>query len=601
WSQFNFGVQTMWKIDLLKSGGLLMCLAVASPSFAATFQITLFEESIGTGGGASNFEWTVNNKGTAARQGFFRDPPGGSASDNFYSIQTFPTQGAPKHNFSKASPVGPPQFVAPVINDAGDFLATTRTGRPGTKSEYVELSIIRADGTKVILAENPIRDSPSRPGIPDFSALDAGAASINASGVVAAAVRLEDGTTQIVKFNPSTGTKEVVATETPDFVIDFRQPDINDHGKVAFAAIVPGVGQSIYVGDETGFDVVIEGNQNTFQPGSSFSLNNDGDVIAGIVTRLSDVGYIIQNANEPTASPIILGKSRDVGFVQTVALNNFDQFAYTIGGPVGGDLYIDGELVLARGDTFEGLSGDVSQLGVGLRTSHGFNDLGQVVATIAVENQPHPAGLPFTVTGNADFRVDPEGATPDNPLVPFASTSDGQNDVALNINNGLGLTAPIFVDPIVATGFTYTQGAGGANFASLLIPDALPLGDDDFLLEFMYGAGSMFSDTILAGEIFDFTALTTDGVSSFTISDIDFAEMIDPTDPFVVGLTFVAGGFSSTLSIDAITEGTDTNVIPLPASLPLLLVSLGGLAFLQRKRRLMKKEQLRRPQIMRWL
>jgi hypothetical protein len=102
------------------------------------------------------------------------------------------------------------------------------------------------------------------------------------------------------------------------------------------------------------------------------------------------------------------------------------------------------------------------------------------------------------------------------------------------------------------------------------------MGDDSFVLDFTYGGGLIYSDVLGIGETFDFTALDPSGIASFTISGIDVSEMIDPTDPFVVGLTFVSGGFSSILSIDATTVETSPNPVPLPASLPMMALALAS-------------------------
>ncbi|MFC6639723.1 VPLPA-CTERM sorting domain-containing protein [Sulfitobacter sp. JBTF-M27] len=98
--------------------------------------------------------------------------------------------------------------------------------------------------------------------------------------------------------------------------------------------------------------------------------------------------------------------------------------------------------------------------------------------------------------------------------------------------------------------------------------------------------GRSFLGTISVGATFDFLSYDPLGISMLTIFGIDVAEMVDPTDPFVVGMTFVSGGFQSTLSIDAITVNTrPTGPVPLPAALQLLLVTLGGLGLAARRRK----------------
>ncbi|MEP4197848.1 MAG: hypothetical protein ABJL99_19660 [Aliishimia sp.] len=267
------------------------------------------------------------------------------------------------------------------------------------------------------------------------------------------------------------------------------------------------------------------------------------------------------------------------GFVSSLGLNDFDQNAFSDQDGI----VVDGERIISVGDQLAGTLGTVTS--ASFRGNSGFNNNGQVLAAVNTQYEDENG---FQQHGVYLIRANPEGASPDNPLLPFASTPEGENDVAINIFNGLGVDAPIWVDPVVATAFTYSQGIGGANFASLIIPEALPLGDDSFILEFLYGGGTAFSGVLGIGSIFDFTAFDPLGISEFTIGGIDVGEGIDPIDPFVVGLTFVSGGFQSTLSIDAKTldidgGGGNPSPVPLPATLPLLLIAVGGLARKSRK------------------
>ncbi len=90
----------------------------------------------------------------------------------------------------------------------------------------------------------------------------------------------------------------------------------------------------------------------------------------------------------------------------------------------------------------------------------------------------------------------PPGQTPGNPLLPTTTPGvPGFNFQNFTVgNNGLGTTNPIFIDPDVAVGYDYLV-TGGPLFASVLIPNALPKGDSNFLLDLgVSGIFSLFAD-----------------------------------------------------------------------------------------------------------
>ncbi len=186
-------------------------------------------------------------------------------------------------------------------------------------------------------------------------------------------------------------------------------------------------------------------------------------------------------------------------------------------------------------------------------------------------------GSGFDPMGNGEYwiaRLDPQpepqpGTTPTNPLLPTPNPSnpDGFTFPGVIIgNNGLGIIDPIFFDPIVSVGYDYSV-TGGPLFASVLIPNALPQGDSNFILE-LPGFGNY---SLLAGTTFNLLGVNPLGFSDFRISDIDPAEMLDPTNPtaFVTGLTFTNPG------IVTVTQNPITVSVPEPSN----LLGLGLLGF----------------------
>lgn len=179
----------------------------------------------------------------------------------------------------------------------------------------------------------------------------------------------------------------------------------------------------------------------------------------------------------------------------------------------------------------------------------------------------------ITVSGDIG---DPNGVFESLPVLP-GEVNDGGGFV-FNLTDIETLPERIFfIDPEIATGYTYE--ITGDLFFSVQAPSlgAVPDGDGQYLLS--YGMGLM---TILeAGEIFQFGA---GGVSSFTITGIDPALMLDPanTNAFVTGVSLVNGNIAGTITQTPIT--TDVNAVPLPASGVLLLSGIAGFAFLRRRR-----------------
>ncbi|MGI9427739.1 MAG: thrombospondin type 3 repeat-containing protein, partial [Bythopirellula sp.] len=166
--------------------------------------------------------------------------------------------------------------------------------------------------------------------------------------------------------------------------------------------------------------------------------------------------------------------------------------------------------------------------GIGL-SARALNDRGELVFRAFLDSQSTQSIIRATAM---------PGLLPDRPILPApADILPGPSwrhrcGSVLIVND-----TRCFVDPPVATGYTYEVEGDHPNFASVLIPAPLPGGDAQFTVDV---EGASFSLT--AGQAFDFTAPFPLGVPAFQINDIDVGENLDPSDPaaFVTGLSFVA-------------------------------------------------------------
>jgi hypothetical protein len=165
------------------------------------------------------------------------------------------------------------------------------------------------------------------------------------------------------------------------------------------------------------------------------------------------------------------------------------------------------------------------------------------------------------------------GETPDVPLLPSSIDliyPDENEPTSESVKiAGTRLTFPIFekygytdfvyVDPAIATGYLYE--AEGANFASFVVPYAMPGGDDMFELAF-----DGFRESLHAGQEFDFTDFVTDGVKEFRLLGIDPGENLDPTGlpPFVSGYKFTNEGV---VTVTQWSLADQNAAVPEPASL----------------------------------
>lgn len=126
-----------------------------------------------------------------------------------------------------------------------------------------------------------------------------------------------------------------------------------------------------------------------------------------------------------------------------------------------------------------------------------------------------------------------------------------------------------FIDPAVATGYTYTI-TSGPNFAAVLLPtNGQAGGQTTFNLRF-----GTTNTTLTAGTAFDLTGFNSAGFGTFTIDGINTAAALDPTSPtaFETGLRFINTNPVTMTQTPIVTS------VPLPASITLFglgLLSLG--------------------------
>lgn len=186
----------------------------------------------------------------------------------------------------------------------------------------------------------------------------------------------------------------------------------------------------------------------------------------------------------------------------------------------------------------------------------------------------------FTGTFNAAItNVAPLGSLPETALLPD-NPENSFFDFAINVGvNGLGTEFPIFIDPDVAVAYEYAIGQGEPHITSVIIPNILPNGDGQFLVNL---CGESTTYPLSAGTAFDLGAITGgDGADCFIISEIDTSEMLSPNDPFafVTGLTFLNPGQVNVTQTPITIFVASPSAVPSPGTLALMLSSLFAFGF----------------------
>ncbi|MBE9214490.1 PEP-CTERM sorting domain-containing protein [Plectonema cf. radiosum LEGE 06105] len=242
-----------------------------------------------------------------------------------------------------------------------------------------------------------------------------------------------------------------------------------------------------------------------------------------VVVTWNNVGYYNQNSDKTNTFQTVLRNRQDTGNGNFDIEYRYDQLEWTTGDASGGSNGFGGTPAQAGFD-----AGDLTNFFTlpGSRTNE-------------VLNLQNTSNLPEPVPGVWSFAVrngQLPGSSPENPLLPVI-TEEGFN-FDFNIINP---TVPIFIDPVIAVGYSYIVD-NGPNIASVLLPTGI--GDDLYDLFLFDAALNDYIDSgfdITGGNTYDFAS---SGVDRFRILGIETSAGLDPNNPtaFVTGLTFVNSG-----------------------------------------------------------
>lgn len=164
-------------------------------------------------------------------------------------------------------------------------------------------------------------------------------------------------------------------------------------------------------------------------------------------------------------------------------------------------------------------------------------------------------------------------------FVPVSTTSGLTAGPLYGFNIGNVSTNEVtYIDPLVATGFTFIKGASDPNFKSVLVVSNVGDGLYDVYAWdgtdwFLIKSGLAVNETWFFGDL---------GIDKFQIRGIETAAELNPFDitGFVTGLTFVSeGSFTGTMQAMIV----DTSAVPEPATLILAALGLLGIATVRRR------------------
>ena len=182
---------------------------------------------------------------------------------------------------------------------------------------------------------------------------------------------------------------------------------------------------------------------------------------------------------------------------------------------------------------------------------------------------------PASVSGTFDFPPKAIYSTPiaanygrgPNPLFFKTGGSPPVGAVGVAPTNASGSTSggelPVASMRAASAGpFLYTVSDN--QLTELLIPDALPGGDNEF--EIRFGPTGEFTRSISAGVPFNFLSFAPNGVSWFVLSGLDLDNIADPLagPPLVTGLSFLHDGVQTLRIYAAVPEPSTWALACLP-------------------------------------
>jgi hypothetical protein len=209
--------------------------------------------------------------------------------------------------------------------------------------------------------------------------------------------------------------------------------------------------------------------------------------------------------------------------------------------------------------------------------AYGGNNDGRIDGTFLV-NGAVTLTTPGTAPGSTPTAPVLPTVTP--PVTPGAAPTFTFDNIPVGVN-GVGTTTPIWVDPVVAVGYTYELGAGSQNVTSVTLPSLAQVNDaNGYQVWTWNGTTYVLAATVAAGGTYTFPA----GTTKFQIRDINPVLSLDPanTNAFPVGLTFGGQG-TVDLTMTALTLDTGA-AVPAPGVLSLLGLGITCLAAVRRRK-----------------